>query len=783
MTNSNRQVSTSIFRAKQLSQQVRVTSLALLTTATGFASIPALAQQAPTLEEIVVTATRREESLQTIPLAVTAFDSESLRTMGIVDIKGITERTPGFTMGQFNPGQTQLYIRGIGSNEDGAGGDQSVIVFIDEVYIGRAAGMDVDLFDLERAEVLRGPQGTLFGKNVVGGAVNLITKKPTEEPEFRMEATVGNLNAKTFRGLASGPIADNVFGKISFSSRRRDGYLESRIGDFPEFFPSNSAQQLDVEDALNVNKDSLRGQLRFTPSDALEVNLTASFASTDLNGQPEHFIGPAGIMYAASAALIPNYDDDIYASLYDNPGYHKNDTSAVALRFDYAINDDILFTSLTSHREVDAENSDWIGGESDGLNLLLLSTPIPFLVVGTNDYIDDSKAFTQEFRLTSTGDGPLQWVAGLYYLQEKTHRNESVVAGIIASDGAGGFVTVNPTLPSSDDQNNTTDSYAVFGQATWAFSDSLSLTLGARYTSEEKDIVRIGTAGSFSVTEDFFVDTDESWDELTGKASLEWQATDDAFFYLSYSRGFKSGGFQGLSPNGAAAGTPFDPEFADLYELGAKTEWFERRLRLNAAVFYTDYQDLQILQLLVPDGETLGSLYTQNASDAEITGLELEFTALPVQGLTIQGSYTFLDTEYQNFAAPPGFTAPGGVNIGSRDGNELRNAPENAYNLMVRYDWELASGGGLSLQGEFRHKDKVYQDPDVLEIAAVPAYDVFDARLAYTVPNGNFEFALWGKNLADEEYLLHNFPGVTGEGAGTPAPPRTYGVTVSWRNN
>ena len=155
---------------------------------------------------------------------------------GIVDIKGITERTPGFTMGVFNPGQPQFYIRGIGSNEDGAGGDQSVIIFVDEVYIGRSAGSDFDLFDLERVEVLRGPQGTLFGKNVIGGAVSLISKKPTEETVMKFEGTVGNLDERSLRGLISGEIAENVYGKVSFSSRRRDGYVDSRIDEFPEFF-------------------------------------------------------------------------------------------------------------------------------------------------------------------------------------------------------------------------------------------------------------------------------------------------------------------------------------------------------------------------------------------------------------------------------------------------------------------------------------------------------------------------------------------------------------------
>ena len=192
------------------------------------------------IEEIIVTAERRAESLQSVPVAITAFTGEEMDAQGIVDIKGITERTPGFTMGVFNPGQPQFYIRGIGSNEDGAGGDQSVIVFIDEVYIGRSAGSDFDLFDLERVEVLRGPQGTLFGKNVIGGAVSLITKKPTEETVMKFEGTVGSLDETTVRGLVSGEIAENVYGKVSFSSRRRDGRGPGLLGSRPDLrLPGN----------------------------------------------------------------------------------------------------------------------------------------------------------------------------------------------------------------------------------------------------------------------------------------------------------------------------------------------------------------------------------------------------------------------------------------------------------------------------------------------------------------------------------------------------------------
>ena len=231
--------------------------------------------------------------------------------------------------------------------------------------------------------------------------------------------------------------------------------------------------------------------------------------------------------------------------------------------------------------------------------------------------------------------------------------------------------------------------------------------------------------------------------------------------------------------------TPFDPEEAILYEVGAKTEWWDNRLRFNAAVFYTDYTDLQILQLLVPNDApfgTAGQLITQNAADAEIQGFELEFTMLLLENLTIQGSYTYLDSEFSDFFVPSGFRPPdgGAGTTTDRTGNELRNAPENAYNILVRYDMDFDSGASLSLQADYRHKDMAFQDPDVFEFAAVPEYDVLDLRATYLFANGNFETTLWMRNATDEEYFLHNFP-LQGSGQATPAPPRTYGLTVTWR--
>ena len=737
------------------------------------------------IEEIIVTSQRRAENMQSVPVAVTAFSGDDLDEMGIVDIKGITERTPGFTMGVFNPGQPQYYIRGIGSNEDGAGGDQSVIVFVDEIYIGRSAGSDLDLFDLERVEVLRGPQGTLFGKNVIGGAVSLVTKKPSEETEVKFEGTVGNLSALTFRGLASGQIADNTYAKFSFSSRRRDGYLKSQIDQFPQFFPGISGNLLGKFDQLDVNSDSFRGALRFVPTDRMEINLTANYSTMDRAGPSYRSIGPGGIPFLADAALLPGYEDRHHENLLEDPGLSKNDIYGITARLDYDIGDTMTFTSLSSYRDVEAEQQ-WFLSTKNLTALRLSTNTVPLYLVGSNDYTDDSETFTHEFRLTGSW-GRLNLVSGLYYLNEKTDRNETGPIGIDFSNGMGGVGLSIPVIVGGDDQGNETDSYSVFAQLTFDLTERLAVSVGGRQTWEEKNITRVGTPTALAPARIFDFETGEDWSAFTGRVGIEWQATDDLFLYATIAEGFKSGGYQGAADNELIASTPFNPEEAVLYELGAKSEWLDNRVRLNVAVFTTDYSDLQILQLLVPEDAvpgTAGTLITQNAADADIKGVEVEFTFVPVANLTIQGAYTHLNTEFSNFFIPSGFRPPdlGGATPVDRTGNELRNAPKHAFNVLARYDWNLANGGALSVQGDWRYKDKAFQDPDVLDFAAVPSYDVVDFRASYLWPGANFETTLWMRNAFDEDYFLHNWP-LQGSGQATPAPPRTYGLTVTWRND
>jgi len=603
-------------------------------------------------------------NLQDVPIAITVFSGDELDVRGIVDIQSLSQRTPGFTAGAKDASASQFSIRGIGSVDDGAAADNSVIVYIDDVPIGRASGQDLDLFDLERVEVLRGPQGTLFGRNAVGGAVSLVTKKPTEELEIKAETRIGNFNRQDFRGLISGPIADNVFGKISFSSRNRDGILDSTIDEVPgieAFFTDVSSAFLEDIDALDIDTTTLRGGLRLVSNDNLEVNLSASYSTLDQSGPQRVFIGEGQEFGVRGDALLPGRRDDFHQEFFENPGFAKIDSWNGAVRADYTLDNDVTLTSITSIRKIDAAINDQISSEIQSRALLSLpSTQVDSALIAptSNDHTEDVETFTQELRLTSGGDKKLDWVVGGFYLNEDVRRNETVNLGVLARDDATGDVNVviSPA-ESGDDQDVTVNSYAVFGQASYEIMDGVEITAGLRYTSDEKDITRLGTADGVVVAAPFFVENSATFDEFTPKLSL----------YASYSRGFKSGGFQGRGTSAASVREPFDPEIADSYEAGLKATLLDGRLQINPTVFHTDFRDLQTVELLRPAGSppnTTASLVTQNAANAEINGVEVEYIFNPITGLELAGSLAYLDAEFVEFFAPQGFE--------TEDGGKLR---------------------------------------------------------------------------------------------------------------
>jgi len=698
--------------------------------------------QAQVLEEVVVTAQHRAENLQDVPIAITAIGSEELRAADISDVNAISLRTPGFSMGTFNPAQPQLFIRGIGSNADGASEDQSVVVFLDGVYLGRTAGQAFDLFDLERVEVLRGPQGTLYGKNAAGGALNIITQKPTDEFAGAVEVSGGDLGYFSTRAKVSGPLTDTLAGKLSASYKERDGYVESVVSNLDDFNSYDST--------------AIRGQLLSRPSDCLELLFTADY-SEDNRVSPGRNTGTKFLQGQIVAA--GPFDPDFYENMLSEEPRSDVETWGVSLQADWEIGDGTL-TSITAYRETDADVRD-----------LAFSVDYRYLGLASLDNYFDEKGeqFSQEIRYATDLSDTLFLQSGIYYLNEQVDRVESldIVCGLLCR--------VPPSSPiflptGSADQSNETDSYGVFAQATWTMTDRLDLTVGARYTYEEKDASNVGSPdGAFAILQPYDVEMSENWDAFTPKAALNYALSDELTAYATVSTGFKSGGFQGLAPTAVAASTPFDEEKVTNYELGLKGTVLDDTLRFNAAAFYTQYDDLQVLILTVQPSGLPGPQLTANAGEAEIQGFELEAQWLLGSYFQLQATYAYLDTEYTQLEN----------NLEPFEGNSLRNAPDNAFSLSAIFDYPLASGS-INARADYTYKDDAYQDIQNQDEAAMPSYDVLNLRLAYMAADERWEVAAWVKNALDEEYLLHNSvlnPGLAQ--LPLPAAPRTWGVTAT----
>jgi iron complex outermembrane receptor protein len=705
------------------------------------------------LEEVVVTAERRSESLQDTPMSVTAFSGDMVSQGGISNITDVAVQTPNFKLTTFNISEPQLFMRGVGSTNDSAGADPAVAVFVDDVYLGRPSGVSTELYDLERIEVLRGPQGTLYGRNAAGGALNIYTKKPLQEFEAKAGVTAGSESLVNVRGYVNGPISDTLAGKVTFSVRQRDGYAKN----------VTTGQELEDDDTKSV-----RGQLLMTPSDNVELLLGVDYTDIDTSGSnrfitnldvnpgPPFFIDP-------QLAEIATFGNDERKSNHPITQVSEKTLKGLLFRADIDFNWATL-TSITAYRE---SESTWL----QALVPILSSQDGGQGLFEVNDGADQQADQTsQEFRLTSETD-TLQWVVGLYYFDESVDKTERFqtywdpVTGIIA----GGALLASSPGDVTFTQSAQTTSYAAFGQATWNMTEALALTFGARYTQDEKSIdndarddstspgpagVPLGLGGT-----DYSVSASETWDDTTIRATLDWAVTDSAMLYATYSEGFKSGAFNGQVSSPIIAATPLKPELATNYEIGARTQWFEDRLRLNLTYFQLDYEDMQTFSL-TPELQ----LVAANAS-AESSGFEADFALAVTDNFRIDGNFATLDSEFTE---------------GPNNGNDTPRSPEKSGSLSANYSVPMDNGAALDFRvlaaftDEFQFE--ISNDPRGFEEDVT----LWDASAKYVNSDANWDLTLWGKNLSDELYSVHHINGSLGGGTRIYAAPRTYGLSFNY---
>ncbi len=737
--------------------------LSLTCLATFVLAGPAFSQ----LEEIVVTATHREESIQDVPLAVTAIGSEDIAAAGIFDGTTIALNVPGMAYAEFSPGQALVSIRGITSADDGAGLDNSVALFLDGVYIGRQAGINFDMFDLERIEVLKGPQGTLFGRNAIAGAINIITSKPEDEFSGKVSATVGNEGILRYQGLVTGGLSESLSGKLVVNHREHDG------------FTRNTLLNKDVQDEDYM---SVRGQLRLD-MDTSEWLLSADVWDDDRGDMGRAPIANGNFDYVGTATALGAGRPGTSAAPIN--GFTKREGTGVSLQGDIDFDSGVL-TSITGFRNT---QTDWempsIGAPAGGGYDLANGV---FGVDVNDDIEEEIDTLSQEFRWTSTTDGPVQYIAGLYYFTEDTERQEQFK--LDRNTVATGQVTVGNEYTKTE---NETTSYAAYGHAKWAVNDAWAVSFGGRWTRDERDYrataVNCGlpevdrAAAGFPnfpycagvgsslaiIAEAFSLPASDSWTDFSPMISLQYNPGGDVMYYGTISTGYKSGGFAGSQGVAAAATNPVEPEDVTNYEFGMKGDFADNTLRINASAYIMDYKDLQVVRFGPVPGSAFGTFQTTNVGSADITGLEVDFVWFASDEFSISGNYGYLDTEISGLTLN---TASGPVDF---SGLPLRQSPKNSYNLVFNYDMK-ADSGEYAFRLQFSHTDDQFNDYPTLSETVIEESDLVDASIRWKASEGKYEVTLWGKNLTDERYVSHSYR--IGPGSiGVWSDPLTVGIT------
>lgn len=733
------------------------------------------------VEEIVVTAQKREQNAQDIGISITAFSGDQMKELGFINSTDLVMQTPGLTyVTPFGDGNNASFtLRGVGLNDFSEHNESPTAVYVDGVYRASLAGINFQLFDMERTEILRGPQGTLYGRNTTGGLVHFITRKPTDEFEANGEVTVGEYSQIRLEGGVGGPIADSVSGRLAFTYHEHDGYRDARI-------PG-------VEDANSTDVWAARGQLLFNPSENLEILLSGHLADADqisasyehtssifqADGitevqQPANFVNPicadvGGLTGPGQDCFgYRDTDGDVYATDNDTEPLLDLETAGASVTVDWNAGN-INFTSITAYESVEKlfrEDTD--------------AGPVPAIVVSNPV---DSDQWSQELRAAGQTDNS-RWTGGIYYFDREIDTGSRTdVSGIdLVNDNT---VTMYEV-----------ESIAIFGQYEYDFSEAWTGIVGARYTHEEQDFELLATddlgntplfLGLSMVPIPGFVVfdftnatvgnlTEAEMDDFNFRVELDWRAADNVLAYGSIAQGTKAPGFNfaidgtGILGSSTPAQIPFDEEQLTAFELGVKTELFDNTTNLNAAVFYYDYEDFQAFSF-----EGLTSVVSNK--DAEVIGIEAELQSRPIEALDIRLGFSWLDTEVEGITSASFFT---GTTV-SRD-REMVLAPEFEVNGLARYSWTIGPGE-LSLQGDLRFVGDQFFDIANNPIAAEDSYVVANASIGYRSSDGRYELVGFVNNFTDEEYRTYAIPvtslGFTQNMIGR---PRWFGATfrVNW---
>ena len=740
--------------------------LVVAVMASGGASPVAAQAQSTTLalEEIIVTARKREESIQDVPVSVTALSAAELQRSSLRDLRDITAYVPNLLVNKVTAlqGGASIAIRGVSYQEIDKSLDPGIGVLLDEVYLGTNAGQILENFDLERLEVLRGPQGTLFGKNTIGGAIAVFRTAPTKELGGKVQGTLGDFNREDIRGLLNLPMTENGGIKLWGSRLKNDGYIKNTT--FNDWVGGQNFSNVGATIAYDITEDF---DVSFTYERTQDKSDVGAFANFNKyfdeypysNGTADAPADLAGLLPLAAGLGDTGFrqfdtgsDEDHNSQNHRNDGDTNQDYSNLTLNYDLG---DWEVKSITGY----VDRNEHGLTEYDANHFEFLS------VYADTNY----QQFSQELRLNGS-IGDVEMTSGLYYWYSDydTHSTTYDLFEWLAGLPDGSVGTIS--------QHGETESYAAFTSADWAVTDKITLSAGVRYTYEEKTLEPVGQQfflpdGTPLQPPVYAVHADENWDKWSPRLGAQYSFTDNVMTYVSYSEGFKSGGFFGRITSGSNV-RKFNPEEVSTYEIGLKSTWLDQRLRANAAIFSSDYTNKQE-EIIVSDPDGNVDTVVVNASDATMDGAEIEISAALYEGLTgfIQGGY--LDAAYDEFLIDG---IPGVPTDGSS--LDMRNAPEYTFGTGLNYVHSIFGHSQMAYDVTYNWRDSYQTIFDNDPIGETDAAGFWNANIDFNYKE-MLTVSVYGRNLGDERfYRAVAIPPVTTFGSWN--EPRNYGVTVTY---
>ncbi|WP_417319728.1 TonB-dependent receptor [Emcibacter sp.] len=722
--------------------------LSLFVATTACPPLYAQAADETVYEEIVVTSQKRAQSLSDVPISISAFNADNIQQTGINQLREIADFIPNVLVSATNDFNSQITIRGVGANSRNIGFDTRVGIYLDGVYLGQSPAINQELIDLERIEILRGPQGTLFGKNNVAGAISLVSKQPADELGGRVATSIGSMGTLELNGGISIPISDNVRSKFSVLHQSRNGTVLNIY----------NSDRLNERDSL-----AYRAQLAIDASEDLEIN----FSFDGLNSDHLAFLGEnlSDTLGTTKDMIAP---EEREVSFNVNP-FETRDLYGGSMTINYRFADDHALKSITAYRD----NKIHYRNDTDYSSLDLV-----FI-----DYFDHYQQFTQELQLTSPDSAPLTYVAGLYYYHQSADTDR------IVTNGEHSFLLGN--VPGTTVYNIgelTTNSYAAYADLNYDITERLTLNVGGRYTYEKKDVnwsLNGDDSGIFLIATNQVVD-DRSDDYVSARASLSYALSDNMNVFASYGSGFKSGGYNldYVRAPDFIEGLEYGKETVNSYEIGFKSALLDNRLIVNLSAFLANYDDYQVNQF-IDIGGGFTSISIRNAAKVETKGIEAEVTWRPLDGLELQGALGLLDATFDSF---PGGGA-GGADV---SGNDLIRAPEITFAASAQYETPLTGlEARLLLRAEVTHTGSFYTTEDnfstatladmsVVPFGEVEALTLVNARAGLLSENETWEIYAWVRNLFDQQQSIDSTRDFFGTIVSTPNDPRIYGVELIW---